>query len=72
MAKEQSRWESEILEKMSTNRIEAKMKTLVAGFGLKEFKGKTDRYLSCEDLSKEEYYAHAKTTNLVDGGLGVT
>jgi len=59
MPKNDFRWESEIVEKMTTAEIEAKMKTLVPGFDLVEFAAKTERYISCEDLTEDEYYPQA-------------
>lgn len=59
MAKEYSRWEPEMLEKMSTNKIEAKMKELVPGFDLIEFTAKTEQYVSSDDLAEQEYYSEA-------------
>ena len=58
MAKDNFRWEPEMVEKMTTDEIESKMKTLVPGFDLGEFVAKTERYVSCEDLAGEEYYSH--------------
>ena len=48
-----------MVEKMTTEEIEAKMKALVPGFDLGEFAAKTERYISCEDLTEEEYYPQA-------------
>src|SRR4030042_1395486 len=56
MAREYFSWEPEIVKKMTTEEIEAKMKALVPGFDLGEFAAKTERYISCEDLAEEEYY----------------
>jgi len=59
MAKDNFRWEPEKVAKMTTDEIEAKMKVLVPGFDLREFVAKTERYISCEDLTEEEYYPRA-------------
>ena len=59
MTKDYFRWEPEMVEKMTTDEIEAKMKALVPGFDLGEFAVKTERYVSCEDLTDEEYYFQA-------------
>lgn len=59
MAKDDFRWEPEIVERMTTDEIEVKMKALVPGFNLGEFAAKTERYISCEDLTEEEYYPQA-------------
>jgi len=59
MAKEDFRWEPEMVAKMTTDEIEAKMKALVPGFKLGGFATKTERYISCEDLTEEEYYPQA-------------
>ena len=59
MAKEDFRWEPEMVAKMTTDEIEAKMKALVPGFNLGGFATKTERYISCEDLTEEEYYPQA-------------
>ena len=59
MAKDGFRWEPEIVERMTTDEIEVKMKALVPGFNLGEFAAKTERYISCEDLTEEEYYPQA-------------
>ena len=45
-----------MVAKMTTDEIEAKMKALVPDFDLGEFAAKTERYVSCEDLTEEEYY----------------
>ena len=59
MSKDSFRWVPEIVEKMKTDEIEAKMKEIVPGFDLGEFAAKTERYVSCEDLAEEEYYPQA-------------
>ena len=59
MTKEDFRWEPEMVAKMTTGEIESKMKDLVPGFDLVEFTVKTERYISCEDLTEEEYYPQA-------------
>jgi len=59
MAKEDFRWDPEMVAKMTTHEIEDKLKALVPGFNLGEFAAKTERYISCEDLTDEEYYPQA-------------
>jgi tetratricopeptide (TPR) repeat protein len=59
MATDDSRWQPDLVEKMTTAEIEVKMKALVPGFDLGEFAAKAGHYLSCEDLSEAEYYPQA-------------
>lgn len=59
MTKEPLRWEPEILSGMTTEAIVDKLKELVPAFDLNSFVAKTEKYLSCEDLSEEEYYPEA-------------
>ena len=59
MTKEPLRWEPEILSGMTTEAIVDKLKELVPAFDLNSFVAKTEKYLSCEDLSEEEYYPQA-------------
>ncbi|MDP2916697.1 MAG: tetratricopeptide repeat protein [Dehalococcoidia bacterium] len=59
MTKEPLRWEPEILSGMTTEAIVDKLKELVPAFDLNSFVAKTKKYLSCEDLSEEEYYPQA-------------
>jgi tetratricopeptide (TPR) repeat protein len=59
MTKEPLRWEPKILAKMTTQAIGDKLKELVPTFDLNSFVVKTDKYLSSEDLSEEEYYPQA-------------
>jgi len=59
MAKDNFRWEIDKVTKMTTDEVEVKMKALVPGFDLEEFAAKTERYISCEDLTEEEYYPQA-------------
>jgi tetratricopeptide (TPR) repeat protein len=56
MAQKPLRWEPWIVANMSTEALVAKMKELVPGFDLDEFVVKANHYISCEDLSEEEYY----------------
>jgi len=64
MAKERFRWEPEIVEGMSTEAIESKMKELVPEFDLDEFISKTERYISYDDLAEEEYYPYATFSDI--------
>ena len=66
MAKERFRWEPEIVEGMSTEAIEAKMKVLIPSFALNEFISKIEQYTSYDDLAEEEYYPYA-TFSDIDG-----
>ena len=59
MSKRRFYWEPEIISRMSTKAIEAKMKELVPGFSRNEFVTKTNLYISYEDLADEEYYPQA-------------
>jgi len=59
MAKEPSRWEPEIVAGMTSEEIIRKLKELVPFFDLDSFVTKTGKYLSCEDLTEEEYYPQA-------------
>ncbi len=64
MAKKHFRWESEMVERMSTQAIEAKIKALAPEFDLNEFICKTQQYISYEDLAEEEYYPHATFSDI--------
>jgi len=55
MAKDNFRWEPEMVERMATDEIEARMKALVPGFDLGEFAARAEHYISCEDLAEEEF-----------------
>ncbi len=59
MAKDAFVWEPEIVAGMTTQAITDKMKELVPGFDLSTFVARTEKYLSCEDLTEEEYYPGA-------------
>ena len=59
MAKESFRWQAEIVSGMTTEAIVDKMKEIIPSFDLNIFITKTEKYLSCEDLSEEEYYPQA-------------
>jgi tetratricopeptide (TPR) repeat protein len=53
------RWEPEVLAGMTTQAITDKLKELIPAFDLDSFAAKTGEYVSCEDLTEEEYYPHA-------------
>jgi hypothetical protein len=59
MAEETLRWEPERVSAMTTEAIINKLKELVPAFDLNSFVAKTEKYLSCEDLTEEEYYPQA-------------
>ena len=59
MTSDEFRWEPEVLAGMTTQAITDKLKELVPAFDLDSFVAKTGKYLSCEDLTEEEYYPHA-------------
>ena len=63
MAKEPLRWQPEIISRMTTEAIVKKLKELVSAFDLSSFTAKAQKYLSCEDLSEEEYYPQATFSN---------
>ena len=56
MARRTLRWEPERVSAMTTEAIVYKLKELVPAFDLDSFVAKTEKYLSCEDLTEEEYY----------------
>jgi len=64
MATNEFRWEPEMVEGMTTEEIEAKMKSLVPGFDIGEFASKAKRYVSCEDMADEEYYPEASSSDV--------
>jgi tetratricopeptide (TPR) repeat protein len=59
MIKEPSRWEPELIAGMTTDEIVDKLKELVPAFDLNSFVAKTEKYISCEDLTEAEYYPQA-------------
>jgi len=59
MAKKPLRWEPERVSVMTTEAIVDKLKELIPAFDLNSFTAKAQKYLSCEDLSEEEYYPQA-------------
>ena len=59
MGKESFNWQPEILSGMSTQAIVDKLRELIPGFNLDSFLNKAQKYLSCEDLSEDEYYPRA-------------
>jgi len=64
MARERFRWKLEIVEGMSTEAIESKMKALVPSFDLNEFISRAERYISYDDLAEEEYYPYATFSDI--------
>ena len=57
------RLEPEIVASMTTQAIADKLKELIPGFDVDSFVAKSQKYLSCEDLSEEEYYPQAIFSN---------
>jgi hypothetical protein len=64
MAKESFRWEPAIVVDMTTQAITDRLKELVPAFDLNSFIAKTGKYLSCEDLTEEEYYPQAMFSDI--------
>ncbi len=60
MVKEPLRWEPERVSGMTNEEIVKKLRELVPAFDLNSFVAKTEKYLSCEDLTEAEYYPQAK------------
>lgn len=59
MAEDAFVWEPETVAGMTTQAITDKMKEFVPSFDLSTFVARTEKYISSEDLTEEEYYPQA-------------